>query len=224
MNTITRILVFLLAGFFLAACTNRFTPKPNGNRDGFSSTPTILATPPPTSTSADITETVAVEWTPLAKDDLGDWNYDCQVTAVNFEVIEILPGVDATGFLVCGGYNIPTGIMDRNTNILYYWGLFPIQNPTILDHLGERGVERFLTTFSLGETYLDAEVIIGKNLSMTINLPNVTNQSIFDTQNIGKFAGVYWQNQENVDLFAQTGSLSNPDYILYPISLGIQNN
>lgn len=177
-------------------------------------------TPPPFQTVTVLPAPTAA-WVPLQQDDLGDWVYRCQASAVSFEVVEILPGVDAHGFLICGGFRIPAQIYDRNQNVLYFWGLLPLQDPDILDHLGERGVERLITVFELGETYLDADNLTGVTFSMSVNLPNDRNRAVFDTQNIGRFAGEYWGSQEAVDAFALSGTLPHENAILYPISLGV---
>lgn len=184
--------------------------------------PSLTETPLPTETVAATHTPTSAPWRPLEKElSYGDWYFRCQVTEVSFEIVEILPKVDATGFIICDQYRVPAAIYDRNTNVWYLWGLLPLQNPTILDHQGERGVERVITFFGLGETYLDADNLIGKDISMSVNLPNSKNRAVFDTQKIGRFAGEYWGSQEAVDSFAQTGVLSNDDNILYPISLGV---
>ena len=233
MKTKTLLLAFVV--ILMTSCSPSKASTPDETKSSATSAVTHLAislaltptepftvTPPPEKTPLPTQTPTSLPWKPLEKDlSLGDWYFRCQVTAVSFDIIEILPKVDATGFLVCDRYKIPAGIYNRNDNSLYYWGLLPIKNPNILDHLGERGVERFLTVFELGETYLDVNNLIGKDIVMSVNLPNSKNRAVFDTQNIGRFAGEYWGDQSAVDLFAQTGVLSNDDNILYPISLGV---
>lgn len=176
----------------------------------------------PSATLAPTHTATTLPWIPLEKElTYGDWYFRCEVTDVNFEIIEILPNIDATGFIVCDNFKIPAGVYDRKNNILYYWGLFPISSPDAIDHLGERGVGRLLRVFELGGTYQDANNLIGKKVAMSVNIPNSQNRSMFDTQNLGRFAGDYWGNQEAVDWFAQTGALPNENNILYPISLGL---
>ena len=183
--------------------------------------PTITASPQSSATASPTMTNTSIPWTQLERDDLGDYGFRCTITGFSFEIIEMLPGIEAQGFLLCGDYQIPVGIYDKNKNQLFYWGLNPVQDPTILDHLGERALDRFVSVFGLGETYLDSQRVIGKELSMSINIPNSVNKRVFDTQNFGKYAGDFWVNQENVEVFVKTGILPNEDNILYPISLGI---
>lgn len=231
----SKIIVGTIIITLLAACSSSrsFTPArnepsliPNTNIPlaTYTSIPTQFHTKTPLST-----ETLAVTLTPtsepwksLEKDlQYGDWYYRCKITGVSADVIEILPKVDAAGFLFCGNFKIPLYVYDRNENILYFWGLLPIKDPKGLDQLGKRAVGRFLRVFGFGGTYDNADKLIGIELSMAINLPNDINRAVFDTQNIGRFAGEYWGGQEAVDLFAQTGVLPNSDNILYPISFGV---
>lgn len=183
--------------------------------------PSITDSPQPSATASPTMTNTVVPWTQLERDDLGDYGFRCTITDYSFEIIELLPGIEAQGFLLCGDYQIPVGIYDKNKNQLFYWGLNPVQDPTILDHLGERALGRFVSVFGLGETHLDSKNVIGEELSMSINIPNSVNKRVFDTQNFGKYAGDFWVNQENVEVFAKIGILPNDHNILYPISLGI---
>jgi len=213
------IVAILTTAFLLVSCSSPGTalvpsgetvqPTPSDSPIVVETTPLPIATVTPT------------PWEPLVEDEMGDWLYRCEVSGTSFDIVEIMPGVEATGFLLCQDYRIPAGIYDRNNDNLYYWTLYPITEPDILDHLGERGIERVLTTNGLGETYLDADNLIGVELVISINLPNDVNRIVFDTQNIGRFAGEYWGSQQAVDAFAATGVLPNLDNIIYPISLGI---
>ncbi|MDP3720898.1 MAG: hypothetical protein Q8R09_00445, partial [Anaerolineaceae bacterium] len=133
--------------------------------------PTITAFPQPSATASPTMTNTVVPWTQLERDDLGDYGFRCTITDYSFEIIEILPDIEAQGFLLCGDYQIPVGIYDKNKNQLFYWGLNPVQDPTILDHLGERALGRFVSVFGLGETHLDSQRVIGKELSVSINIP-----------------------------------------------------
>lgn len=183
-------------------------------------TPTLEPTDEPTAEPTQ-EQQAPTNWERPPVDNLGDYNYDCTVTGTSFDIEEIAPGIEATGFLICGGQRVPAGIYDRNTNTLYYWGLNPIKNPTITDHLGERGVERFVTFFGFGETYLDCNKLTGANLSLSIGLPNARNGAVFDVQNIGQFADEYYGSQAAIDAWANTGVFPDGQDILYPVSLGV---
>ncbi|PKN99707.1 MAG: hypothetical protein CVU42_06890 [Chloroflexi bacterium HGW-Chloroflexi-4] len=216
------ILFIVVTSLLLTSCYSPIPPETTlSNTPHPSHTPTQKTVPTVTSTpTSTITKTVT-PWTQLERDSIGDYIYRCTITDFSFAIIEILPGIEAQGFLLCGDYQIPVGIYDKNENKLFYWGLNPVQDPTILDHLGERAFEYFVSIFGLGKTYLDSKNVIGKELSMSINIPNSVNKRVFDTQNFGKYAGDYWVNQDNVDNFAVTGILPNEENILYPISLGL---
>lgn len=215
----SNIVAVLATAFLLVSCSSPETAlAPSGETVQPTPTDSSIVTETNTLPPATIT---TIPWEPLVKDEMGDWLYRCKVSGTSFDIVEILPGVEATGFLLCQEHRIPAGIYDRNNNVLYYWALYPIAEPEIIDHLGERGVERVLKTNGLGETYLDADNLIGIELVMSINLPNDVNRAVFDTQNIGRFAGEYWGSQEAVDAFAASGVLPNSDNIIYPISLGI---
>ena len=223
MSMRTFLPVLLILFWLLTSCTPSTEVIPTATNSTATALlkPTITPTPKSIATAIPTVTNTVMPWTQLERDDLGDYGFRCTITDYSFEIIEILPGIEAQGFLLCGDYQIPVGIYDKNENSLFYWGLNPVQNPTILDHLGERALERFVIIFGLGETYLDSKSVIGKELSMSINNPNSVNKRVFDTQNFGKYAGDFWKNQENMEVFAKTGILPFENNILYPISLGL---
>lgn len=180
------------------------------------------ATPEPTVEMDPTQEQQApTNWERPPVDNLGNYNYDCTITGVSNEIIEMMPGIDGAGFLICDGYKIPTYIHDRNTNTLYAWGLNPIHDPQGLDKLGERGVGRFMRIFGFGGTYADAAKLNGVRLSLSIGLPNASNGAVFDVQNMGQFADEYYGSQAAIDAWATTGIPPEGNGILYPISLGV---
>lgn len=216
------ITTFAVISLFISSCSSLITSEPTlVSTSNPTNKPTKMPVPIATATTMTTITKTMIPWTVLEQDEIGDYTYRCTITDFSFEIIEILPGMEAQGFLLCGDYQIPVGIYDKNKNQLFYWGLNPVQDPTILDHLGERALGRFVSVFGLGETHLDSKNVIGKELSMSINIPNSVNKRVFDTQNFGKYAGDYWVNQDNVDNFAVTGIHPNEENILYPISLGL---
>lgn len=182
----SRIIVGIIITILLAACSSSSSSTPARNEPSSipnTTIPLAIHTSIPTQSHTETplsTETLAVTntptsapWKPLEKDlQYGDWYYSCKITGVSADVIEILPKVDAAGFLFCGNFKIPLYVYDRNENALYFWGLLPIKNPKGLDHLGERAVGRFLRVFGFGGTYDNADKLIGIDISMTINMPN----------------------------------------------------
>jgi len=120
----SRIIVVIIVTVLLVACSSVNSSMPVRNEPSSVPTTTIpLAThtsiPTQSITETHLpTETVAVTntptpapWNPLEKDlSYGDWYFRCQVTEVSFDVVEIMPKVDATGFIVCDRYRVPAAI------------------------------------------------------------------------------------------------------------------
>lgn len=155
--------------------------------------------------------------------DRGDYSFACQIESISYDVVEILPGIDATGFIICNGQKIPAGIYDRNANTLFYWDMMPINNPEVVDYLGERAIERLVTQFGFGRTYLDGNKLIGANVIASVGLPSVRNRNLVNAINIGRYTGEYYSEQSIIDVWATTGKLPNDKPCLYPYSLDFTN-
>lgn len=155
----------------------------------------------------------------------GDYSFGCTVTGTSTDVVEIIPGVDATGFLICGDYQIPAGFYDRNNNVLYYWELGGIKNPKGTDHLGTRAMGRLCSVFGISDcSPAQYNTLIGKNIMLSIGLPSSKNMKIFDVTNAGQFTDEYYGDRSGLDNWAQTGRLPIDKNILYPLALTFNTN
>jgi len=230
-----KIITSMLVAIFLASCASSGTSSLPVSTESMTSPASLektraLIVPVATATEHLLAPTeltyaapaiTTTPWVVLPHDGLktNSWILRCQISGVSFEVVEILPNIDATGFLICGGFKIPAGLHDRNTNTLYYWSLYPIVDPKILDHLGERGIERFLTTYGFGSIYSDYENLIGVNIAVALNLLNEETRILLNAYYFGSFTNDYWGSQEAIDIFGNSGVLPKDNNILLPIDI-----
>lgn len=209
-----------------AAAMPTMTPAPTKTETPTPApTQTATNTPEPTLTPTEDLSAPVEGWEAPMVNTEGDYSFGCTVTGISTDVVEIIPGVDATGFLICGDYQIPAGIYDRNNNVLYYWELGDIVNPKLTDHLGHRAMGRLCTVFGIGDGSLaQYNNLIGKKVMLSIGLPSSKNMKIFDVTNAGQFTDEYYGDRSALDNWAQTGRLPIDKNILYPLALTFNTN
>lgn len=161
---------------------------------------------------------------PIAKDEFDVYVLRCIIGKTKYKTYALTENLDITGVAECyytptSYIYVPLGFYDKSSQVLYYWTLNPIKNPTILDNLERRAEHRIASVFFNIEPSLENNIIEGQQLAVSYGSQTDKNSQLFNVSQI--FNQLSFDKNKNnieVDNFIKTG-IAPDSKVIVPLSV-----